>query len=86
MLTTPISYGAWKNGKVFDLAYFIALTIRHQTERHRRRVISIGPYVTQLAWHFGLLKTAAQSSSLTLIDQMSLQGISSMLNMRMIKK
>ncbi|PPR87950.1 hypothetical protein GOBAR_AA32740 [Gossypium barbadense] len=49
-------------------------------------VISIGPYVTRLAWHFGLLNTLAQSSSLTLIGQMSPQGISSMLSMRMIEK
>ncbi|PPR95573.1 hypothetical protein GOBAR_AA25096 [Gossypium barbadense] len=33
-----------------------------------------------------LLSTATQESSLTLIGQMSLQGISSMLSMRMIKK
>ncbi|KAK5772195.1 hypothetical protein PVK06_048472 [Gossypium arboreum] len=74
------------NGNIFDLAYFIALAICHQTERHKRRVISIGPYVTQLARHFGFLDTATQSSSLTLIGQMSPQGISSMLHMRMIKK
>ncbi|PPR86938.1 hypothetical protein GOBAR_AA33753 [Gossypium barbadense] len=52
----------------------------------RKGVISIGPYVTRLAQHFGLLSTAAQESSLTLIGQMSPQGISSMLSMRMIKK
>ncbi|PPS19622.1 hypothetical protein GOBAR_AA00972 [Gossypium barbadense] len=46
----------------------------------------IGPSVTRLAWHFGLLNTAAQSSSLTLICQMSPQGISSMISMRMIEK
>ncbi|PPS00225.1 hypothetical protein GOBAR_AA20441 [Gossypium barbadense] len=51
-----------------------------------RGVISIEPYVTRLAQHFGLLNTAAQSSSLTLIGQMSPQGISSMLSMRMIEK
>ncbi|PPS10368.1 hypothetical protein GOBAR_AA10295 [Gossypium barbadense] len=71
---------------VNDLAYFIALAILHQTERHRRGVISIGPYVTRLARHFGLLNTAAQSSSFTLIGQMSTQSISSMLSMRMIEK
>ncbi|PPS14394.1 hypothetical protein GOBAR_AA06184 [Gossypium barbadense] len=71
---------------VIDLAYFIALTIQHQTERHRKGVISIGPYVTRLARHFGLLNTAAKESSLTLIGQMSPQGISSMLSMRMIEK
>ncbi|PPR85100.1 hypothetical protein GOBAR_AA35592 [Gossypium barbadense] len=49
-------------------------------------VISIGPYVTQLVRHFGLLNTAAQESSLTLIGQMSPQGISSMLSMRMIER
>ncbi|PPS08601.1 hypothetical protein GOBAR_AA12038 [Gossypium barbadense] len=38
------------------------------------------------ATHFGLLNTAAQESSLTLIGQMSPQGISSMLRMRMIKR
>ncbi|PPR88944.1 hypothetical protein GOBAR_AA31740 [Gossypium barbadense] len=38
------------------------------------------------ARHFGLLNTVAQESSLTLIGQMSLQGISSMLSMRMIDK
>ncbi|PPS06861.1 hypothetical protein GOBAR_AA13788 [Gossypium barbadense] len=74
------------NGHVIDLAYFISLAIRHQTERHRRGVLSIGPYVTRLAQHFGLLNMAEQSSSLTLIGQMSLQGILSMLSMRMIEK
>ncbi|KAK5839319.1 hypothetical protein PVK06_008095 [Gossypium arboreum] len=71
---------------VIDLAYFIAFSILHQTERHRRGVISIEPYVTQLTWYFGLFNTVAQSSSLTLIGQMSPQGISSMLSMRMIEK
>ncbi|PPS03660.1 hypothetical protein GOBAR_AA17003 [Gossypium barbadense] len=56
---------------VIDLGYFIALAIQHQTERHRMGVISIGPYVTRLARHFGLLRTAAQESSLTLIGQIS---------------
>ncbi|PPR97287.1 hypothetical protein GOBAR_AA23382 [Gossypium barbadense] len=50
------------------------------------RTVSIGPYVTRLARHFGLLNTAAQESSLTLIGQMSSQGISSTLSMRMIEK
>ncbi|PPS12665.1 hypothetical protein GOBAR_AA07971 [Gossypium barbadense] len=56
------------------------------TERHRKGVISIGPYVTQLARHFGLLNTAAQESFLTLIGQMSPKGISSILSMRMIER
>ena len=55
-------------------------------ERHRKGVISIGPYVTRLARHFELLNTATQESSLTLIGQMSPQGISSMLSMRMIER
>ncbi|PPS18255.1 hypothetical protein GOBAR_AA02298 [Gossypium barbadense] len=58
----------------------------HQIERHRKGVISISPYVTRLARHFKLLNTAAQESSLTLIGQMSPQGISSMLSMRMIER
>ncbi|PPS09677.1 hypothetical protein GOBAR_AA10967 [Gossypium barbadense] len=73
-------------GHVIDLAYFIALVIQHQTERHQKGVISIGPYMTRLARHFGLLNTVAQESSLTLIGQMSPQGISSMLSMRMIER
>ncbi|PPS20407.1 hypothetical protein GOBAR_AA00137 [Gossypium barbadense] len=60
--------------------------IQHQMERHRKGVISIGPYVTRLARHFGLLNTAAQESSLTHIGQMSPQGISSMLSVRMIER
>ncbi|KAK5803036.1 hypothetical protein PVK06_030676 [Gossypium arboreum] len=85
---THDAYFLWSmaNRHIFDLAYFIALAICHQTERHRRGVISIGPYVTRLARYFGLFNTAAQSSSLTLIGQMSLQGISSMLHMRMIEQ
>ncbi|KAK5833783.1 hypothetical protein PVK06_017641 [Gossypium arboreum] len=63
------------NGHIFDLAYFIGLTICHQTEPHKKGVISIGPYVTHLARYFGLLNTA-----------ISPQGISSMLHMRMIER
>ncbi|PPS00077.1 hypothetical protein GOBAR_AA20590 [Gossypium barbadense] len=87
-VTTHDAYFLWSmaNGHVLDLAYFIALAIRHQTERHRRGVIFIGPYVTGLARHFGLLNIVAQSSSYTLIGQMSPQGISSMLSMRIIGK
>ncbi|PPR95572.1 hypothetical protein GOBAR_AA25095 [Gossypium barbadense] len=55
-------------------------------ETHRKKLWHMGPYVTRLARHFELLNTAAQSSSLTLISQMSPQGISSMLHMRMIEK
>ncbi|PPR89764.1 hypothetical protein GOBAR_AA30921 [Gossypium barbadense] len=85
---THDAYFLWsmEHGNIFFLAYFITLAIHHQTERHRKGVISIGPYVTRLARYFGLLNTAAQSSSLTLISQMSPQGILSMLHMRMIEK
>ncbi|PPS16732.1 hypothetical protein GOBAR_AA03851 [Gossypium barbadense] len=61
-------------GHVFDLAYFISFAIRHQTERHKKGVISIGPYVTRQARYFGPLNTVAQASSLTLIGQMSPQA------------
>ncbi|PPR85320.1 hypothetical protein GOBAR_AA35371 [Gossypium barbadense] len=88
VVTTHDSYFLWSmaNGHVIDLAYFIAFAIRHPTERHRRGVISIGPYVTRLAQHFRLLNIVAQSFSFTLIGQMSSQGISSMLSMMMIEK
>ncbi|PPS13027.1 hypothetical protein GOBAR_AA07615 [Gossypium barbadense] len=41
--------------------------------------------MTRLDRHFGLLNTSAQSSLLTLMCQMSPQGISSMLHMRIIE-
>ncbi|KAK5811842.1 hypothetical protein PVK06_027215 [Gossypium arboreum] len=87
VFNTHDAYYLWcmANAGVTDLAYFIAFAIRHQTERHRKGVISIGPYVTSLARHFGLLNTVAQSSVLTLIGQMSPQGITTMLHMRMIE-
>ncbi|PPR99915.1 hypothetical protein GOBAR_AA20751 [Gossypium barbadense] len=87
VINTHDAYFLWcmSYGHVIDLAYFIALPIQHQTEWHRKGVISIGPCVTRLARHFRLLSTATQESSLTLIGQMSLQGISSMLSMRMIE-
>ncbi|PPS14392.1 hypothetical protein GOBAR_AA06182 [Gossypium barbadense] len=72
------------NGYFFDLAYFIALAIRHQMERHRSHLYRA--LCDSIGWHFGLINIAAQSSSLTLIGQMSPQGISSMLHMRMIEK
>ncbi|KAK5771674.1 hypothetical protein PVK06_047910 [Gossypium arboreum] len=88
VFNTHDAYFLWcmSHGHIIDPAYFIALMIQHQTERHRKGVISIGPNVTRLARHFGLLNTATQESTLTLIGQMSPQGISSMLSMRMIKK
>ncbi|PPR84560.1 hypothetical protein GOBAR_AA36152 [Gossypium barbadense] len=88
IINTHDAYFLWcmSHGHVIDLAYFIALASQHQTERHRKVVISIGPYVTRLARHFELFSTAAQESSLTLIGQMSPQGISSILSMRMIER
>ncbi|PPS00977.1 hypothetical protein GOBAR_AA19689 [Gossypium barbadense] len=61
IVNTHDVYFLWcmSQGHVIDLAYFIALEIQHQTERHRKGVISITPYVTRLAQHFGLLNTAA---------------------------
>ncbi|PPS08269.1 hypothetical protein GOBAR_AA12367 [Gossypium barbadense] len=88
IINTHDAYYLWcmVNAHVTDLAYFIAFAIRHQTERHQKGVISIGPYVTRLARHFGLLNIVAQSSALTLIGQMSPQGITTMLHMRMIER
>ncbi|PPR84848.1 hypothetical protein GOBAR_AA35863 [Gossypium barbadense] len=88
VLTTHDAYYLWcmANAYMTDLAYFIAFAIHHQIELHRKGVISIGPYVTHLARHFSLLNTAAQSSALTLIGQMSPQGITTMLHMRMIER
>ncbi|KAK5839448.1 hypothetical protein PVK06_008239 [Gossypium arboreum] len=88
VVNTHDAYFLWsmENEHIFDLAYFIALTIRHQTERHRKGVISINPYVTRLAQYFGLLNTGVQAYSLTLISQMSSQCIFSMLYMRMIER
>ncbi|PPS09045.1 hypothetical protein GOBAR_AA11607 [Gossypium barbadense] len=59
VVNTNNAYFLWSmaHGHVFDLAYFIALAIRHQTERHRKGVIFIGPYVTRLARYFGLFDT-----------------------------
>ncbi|PPS15514.1 hypothetical protein GOBAR_AA05062 [Gossypium barbadense] len=73
IVNTHDAYYLWcmANAHVTDLAYFIAFAIRHQTEWHRKGVISIGPYMMHLARHFGLLNTVAQSSALTLIGQMS---------------
>ncbi|KAK5771356.1 hypothetical protein PVK06_047556 [Gossypium arboreum] len=61
VVNTHDAYFLWSiaNGHVFDLAYFIAFTIYHQTERHRKGFISISPYVTRLARYFELLNTAA---------------------------
>ncbi|KAK5839522.1 hypothetical protein PVK06_008320 [Gossypium arboreum] len=87
VVNTHNAYFLWSmaNEHFFDLAYFIALAIRHQMKWHRKGVISIRPYVTCLARYFDLLNTVAQASSLTLIGQMSPWGISSMLHMRMIE-
>ncbi|KAH1122356.1 hypothetical protein J1N35_005516 [Gossypium stocksii] len=48
VVNTHDAYFLWSMAHihVIDLAYFIAHAIQHQTERHRRGVISIGPYIT----------------------------------------
>ncbi|PPR98043.1 hypothetical protein GOBAR_AA22620 [Gossypium barbadense] len=88
VVNTHDAYYLWciVNGHMTDLAYFITFAIRHQTERHQKRVISIGPYMTRLVRHFGLLNIVAQSSALTLIGQISPQSITIMLHMRMIER
>ncbi|KAH1064588.1 hypothetical protein J1N35_029575 [Gossypium stocksii] len=74
------------NAHAIDLAYFIAHAMQHQTKRRYKSVISMGPYITRLARHFGLLKILAQTSSYTLIGQMSPQSIQIMHHMRMIER
>ncbi|KAK5771030.1 hypothetical protein PVK06_047203 [Gossypium arboreum] len=88
IVSTTDAYFLWSmaTGLVFDLAYFIALAFRHQTDHHKRGPICLGPYVTHLARHFGLFDTPEMSSTLTLVGQMSPQGISSMIHMRMIER
>ncbi|KAK5842143.1 hypothetical protein PVK06_004472 [Gossypium arboreum] len=87
-VSTYDAYFLWSmaTGHIIDLAYFIALSFRHQTERHKKGPICLGPYVTRLARHFGLLDTPEQSSTLTLVGQLSPQGISSMIHIRMIEQ
>ncbi|PPR95137.1 hypothetical protein GOBAR_AA25529 [Gossypium barbadense] len=52
-LTMPTFYGVCRTGTSSTLPI-----------SSPSRFSSIGPYVTRLAWHFGLLDTAAQKSSL----------------------
>ncbi|PPS15157.1 hypothetical protein GOBAR_AA05419 [Gossypium barbadense] len=46
VVNTHDTYFLWcmSHGHVIDLTYFIAFAIQHQTERHQKGVISIGPY------------------------------------------
>ncbi|PPS05784.1 hypothetical protein GOBAR_AA14864 [Gossypium barbadense] len=48
VINTHDSYFLWcmSHGYIIDLAYFIALAIQHQTEQHRKGVISIGHYMS----------------------------------------
>ncbi|PPR96577.1 hypothetical protein GOBAR_AA24092 [Gossypium barbadense] len=48
VVSTHDVYFLWcmSQGHVIDLAYFIVFAIQHQTERHRKGVISIGPYMS----------------------------------------
>ncbi|PPR85348.1 hypothetical protein GOBAR_AA35343 [Gossypium barbadense] len=68
VVSTTDTYCLWSmaTGHICDLAYFIALAFRHQTDRHRKGPIYLGPYVTRLARHFGLFNTPEMSSTLTL--------------------
>ncbi|PPR90637.1 hypothetical protein GOBAR_AA30047 [Gossypium barbadense] len=61
VINTHDTYFLWcmSHGHVIDLAYFASLAVQHQTERHKKRVICIGHYVTRLARHFQFLRTAA---------------------------
>ncbi|KAK5838942.1 hypothetical protein PVK06_007690 [Gossypium arboreum] len=83
---SQIPYDSMVTGHIFGLAYFIALAFHHQTNRNRKGLICLGPYVTRLARHFGLFDTLEMSSTLTLVVQMFPQGISSMIHMRMIER
>ncbi|PPR98648.1 hypothetical protein GOBAR_AA22022 [Gossypium barbadense] len=74
VLTPSLSY----------LDVILAYTITRRRENNG--VINTHDVYFLLARHFGLLNTATQESSLTLIGQMSPQGISSMLSMRMIER
>ncbi|KAH1065311.1 hypothetical protein J1N35_030298 [Gossypium stocksii] len=88
VISTHDAYFLWimKNVHTIDLAHFIAQAIQYQIERHRKVVISMGPYITRLARHFELFNTTAQTSSYTPIGQMSPQGIQTILHMRMIQR
>ncbi|KAK5812764.1 hypothetical protein PVK06_028203 [Gossypium arboreum] len=88
VVSTTDAYYLWSmaTGHIFDLAYFIALAFRYQTYRHKKGPIYLGVYVTHFARHFSLLNTPEQSSTLTLVGQMSPQDISSMIHMRMIER
>ena len=59
VFSTIDAYFLWSMATrhIFDLAYFIALAFRHQTDRHRKGPICLGPYVTRLAHHFDLFDT-----------------------------
>ncbi|KAK5775597.1 hypothetical protein PVK06_043503 [Gossypium arboreum] len=88
VVSTTDAYYIWSmaTGHIFDFAYFIALNFLHQTDRHRKGPICLGPYVTRLAQHFGLFDTPKMLSTLTLVGQISPQGILSMIHMRMIER
>ncbi|KAH1039575.1 hypothetical protein J1N35_041318 [Gossypium stocksii] len=88
VVTTTGAYYLWSmaTAHVFDLAYSIALAFCHQTNYYKKGPICLGPYMTRLARHFGLFNTLEMSSTLTLVGQMSPQGISSLIHMRMIER
>ncbi|PPR82306.1 hypothetical protein GOBAR_AA38410 [Gossypium barbadense] len=58
VINTHDAYFLWsmRQGHIFDLAYFVALAFRHQTERHRKGVISISPYGIQSMLHMRIIE------------------------------
>ncbi|PPS01113.1 hypothetical protein GOBAR_AA19552 [Gossypium barbadense] len=58
IVNTHDAYFLWSmaNGHVFDLIYFIALAIHQQMERHRKGVISIGPYGISSMLHMRMIE------------------------------
>ncbi|PPS10209.1 hypothetical protein GOBAR_AA10424 [Gossypium barbadense] len=48
VINTHDAYFLWcmSHGHVINLTYFITLAIQHQTERHKKGAISIGPYMS----------------------------------------
>ncbi|PPR92802.1 hypothetical protein GOBAR_AA27870 [Gossypium barbadense] len=71
VVNTDDVYFLWcmSQGHIIDLAYFIPLVIQHQTERHRKGVITICPYMTRLVRHFGILNTPKNHPSPSSICQ-----------------
>ncbi|PPS20318.1 hypothetical protein GOBAR_AA00252 [Gossypium barbadense] len=58
VINTIDAYYLWSmvTGHIFDLAYFIALAFRHQTDCHRRGPICLGPYGISSMIHMRVIK------------------------------